>query len=92
MVVLFVEKPLVAFGAVKRIGWQIRAAFGEMQQDRVRLGQEPPVVERDGRDLSHRILGEIFGLPRRAVARGDFDRPERALEVGEQQPHLVAIS
>ena len=75
--VLLEEQPFIGLRPVIGIGRQQRRPFGEMEQDRVQLGEKPAVVQFDRRQLADRVLGKEFRPAGRAVERGDRDRAER---------------
>ncbi len=65
---------------------------GEIDEDGVGLGEQPPVVEFEQRALSHRVAREEVGRAGRAVARRDLVMTERAAEKGHHQARLVAVA
>ena len=71
---------------------KVLGTVGEVPEDRVRLGQRTPVVEDERRHAEAGVeLAEQL-LAVRPVHDRDIDRLVLEAEVGEQEPHLVAVA
>jgi hypothetical protein len=92
VVVLLEEHPLQHLRPLVPILRQVLGALGEVDEDRVRLGQRPAVVEHERRHAKRRIEAtEKLRAPRPV---GDVDRLAlvRETKMREEQAHLEAVA
>jgi hypothetical protein len=89
---LLPEEPAQGLGTAGAVGGQEVGAVGEVQQDRVRLGQRVRPVLLEDWCLAQGI--EPAELLRERVTGEDVDRDALvlAIELGEQEADLVAVA
>jgi len=89
---LLEEEPAHDLSPLERVVGQVGRALGEVEQDRVRLGQEAAVVGLEHRRRPGRIDRRVLAGQRVAVEDVDLDALVRETEVRQEQPHLVAVA
>ena len=92
MAVLLEEHPLEDESAGQPFGRQKRGALGEVEQDRVRLGDAGPVLELEHRDAPVCVLREELRRVRLALQDVDLDAFVGLPEVREEQARLVSVA
>jgi hypothetical protein len=92
VLVLLEEEPLQHLRALVPVGRHPGRVVAEVPEDRVRLGERPPVVEHDRRYPPCRVELVELVTGRRAVDDLDLACLVGDAEVREQQPDLVAIA
>ena len=90
--VLLEEHPLQGEGATERFGREEARTLGEMEEDRVGLGEMRTVLKLQHRDTAVGVAGEELRCPRLALEDVDLDSLVSPAQVGEQQPRLVSIA
>jgi len=89
---LLVDQPVHDLGKLERVVREERRSLGEVEEDRVRLGQEAAVVGLEDRRGPGRVHRRV--LVGQRVAGEDVDRHALVLapEQREQKPHLEAVA
>ena len=90
--VLLEEHPLEHLGAREAVVGEERRPVGEVEEDGAGLGQPAAVLELEHGDAAVRIDREEFRRAGLALEDVLLDQPERAAELRQQQPDLVAVS
>jgi len=89
---LLVDQPVHDLGKLERVVREERRSLGEVEEDRVRLGQEAAVVGLEDRRGPGRVHRRV--LVGQRVAGEDVDRHAFVVpaQLRQQQPHLVAVA
>src|SRR5947199_8570068 len=92
MAVLLEEHPAQHVGAREALLGQEGRALGQIEQDRVRLGQVAAVVELEDRNAPVRVDGKELRRARRALRDVLLDQREAVAELREEEADLVAVA
>src|SRR5205809_1292125 len=90
--VLLEEHPAQHVGAREALGGEEGCPLGQVEEDRVRLGEVAAVVELEDRDAPVRIQGEEIGRARLALRYVLLDQGEAVAELREEEADLVAVT
>jgi hypothetical protein len=86
------ELPLEHLCALVGVGRHVLRRVPEEPEDRVRLRERTSVVEDERGHAQSRVQGAEQLLPVRAIDDRDVDGLVLEPEVGEEEPHLVAVA
>jgi hypothetical protein len=92
VLVLLEEHPLQHLGALVGVVGQVAAAVGEVPEDRVRLGQRPPVLEHHRRHVERRAEAAQHRRSIRVVDNRQLLPLELDAEQAKDQANLVAVA